>query len=90
MGNSTNLGSSIHSNNDVLQTLSPDAKWAHPLISKANITAINPFFNFYPPNVPIPIGISISVIVPSASTIVSFIYSMPSTVITVMGRYCLQ
>ena len=72
MGNSTNLGSSIHSNNDVLQTLSPGIEMlAHPLISKANNTAINPFFNFYPPNVPIPIGISISVTVPSASTIVN-------------------
>ena len=78
-----NCGSSIHSSKDVPQTLSPGMDTlAHPLMSKANNTAINPCFNFYPPNVPIPIGISISVIVPSASTIVSLIYSIPSTVIT--------
>ena len=72
MGNSTNLGSSIHSIKELLQTLSPGIDTlAHPLMSKANNTAKIPTFNFYPPKVPIPIGISISVTVPSASTIVN-------------------
>ena len=53
VGNSINCGSSIHSRKFEPQALSPGMEiMAHPLISKANITAINPCFNFYPPNVP--------------------------------------
>ena len=81
MGSSTFLGSSTHSRKSVWHISSPGmAILAQPLKYKTPINVIKIFLvKFYPPAIcPIPIGISITVIVPSGSTIVSLITSKPS------------